>query len=179
MSNFDDEEFWELSPNNSHPNAVAILTDEFYWDCADDNSPFGNDTGADTLADFREWREQHPTANPIEFLNQLLEQWEVTNDFWNVTDSNEAQQLWKEDEFSFRLRDESVIALAFGQLLIEGKVDAEPKRRALLAIERQLLSTMIENWEDFAEERVDRLEKMKAVLEKFDASDKSLNSSTK
>lgn len=162
MSNFDDEdeELGELSPENSHPNAAAILTEEFYWDCGDDNSPFGNDTGADTLEHFREWREEHPAENPIEFLDQLLDE-------WDVTDAAEAQKLRKKDEFSFSLRDEAIIALAFGQLLLEGKVDAEPKRRALLAIERQSLPTIVKFWKEFAEERTERLGKMKIVLEKL------------
>jgi uncharacterized protein YfeS len=166
MSDFDDEE-WELSPDHSHPNAAGLLTDEFYWDEADDNSPFGNDTGADTFGDFREWREEHPAENPIKFLDKLLGEWDVTNDSWDVTDANEVQRLLGQDDFSFRLRDKAIIALAFGQLVIEGKVDAEPKQRALLAIERQSLPTIVEMWEDFADERVERLEKMKVVLEKL------------
>ena len=169
MSNFDeeDDELWVLSPENSHPNAVAILTDEFYWDCGDDNSPFGNDTGADTLEHFREWREKHWMETPITFLDKLLDEWDVTNDFWDVTDAAEAQKLREQDEFSFNLRDEAIIALAFGQLLLAGKVDAEPKRLALLAIERQSLPTIIKFWKEFAEERAERLGKMKSVLEKL------------
>jgi uncharacterized protein YfeS len=62
----------------------------------------------------------------------------VTNDFWDVTDASEAQKLREQDEFSFNLRDEAIIALAFGQLLLAGKVDAEPKRLVLLAIESNL-----------------------------------------
>jgi uncharacterized protein YfeS len=166
MSNFDDEdeEFWVLSPENSHPIAVAILRDEFYWHELDDNSPFGNDTGNDTLKLFRKWRKQHWTETPIAFLDQLLNKWEVTNDYWDVTDADQAQKLIEQDEFSFIERDEIIIALAFGQLLLAGKVDAEPKRRALLAIERQSLPMILKFWED-DEKRTERLEKMKRVLQ--------------
>lgn len=168
MSNFDDddEEFWELSPENSHPNAVAILTDEFYWNELDDNSPFGNDTGNDILKLFQKWREKHWMETPIAFLDQLLDKWEVSNDFWDVTDAAEVENLLAQDEFSFIERDEAIIALAFGQLLLAGKVDAELKRRALLAIERQSLPTIVKFWED-AEERTETLRKMKSVLEKL------------
>ena len=168
MSNFDDndENFWELSPEISHPNAAAILTDEFYWSEGDDNSPFGNDTGNDTLKLFQKWREKHWMETPIAFLNQLLNNWEVTNDFWDVTDAAEVENLLAQDEFSLIERDEVIIALAFGKLLLAGKVDAEPKRRALLAIERQSLPTIVKFWED-AEERTERLRKMKSVLEKL------------
>jgi uncharacterized protein YfeS len=74
--------------------------------------------------------------------------------------------LREKDVFSFIERDEAIIALAFGQLLLAGKVDAEPKRRALLAIERQSLPTVVKFWNEFAEERTERLKKMKSVLEK-------------
>ena len=166
MSDSDDKELWGITLNNCHPKVAELLTDDFYWSQADDNSPLGNDTGADTFLDFREWREEHPTANPIEFLDKLLGEWQATNDFWNVTDAAEVQKLWEQDEFSLTQRDEAIIALVFGQFVLEGKIDAEPKRRALLAIKRQLLPAMVERWEDFADERIERLEKMKTVLEK-------------
>jgi uncharacterized protein YfeS len=170
MSNFDDDddEFWELSPENSHPNAVAILTDEFYWHGSGDNSPFGNGTGNDTLKLFQKWREKHWMETPIAFLDQLLDKWEIINDFWDVTDPAEVEKFIEQDEFSFIVRDEAIIALAFGQLLLAGKVDAELKRRALLAIERQSLPTMIKFlFEDMVEKRIERLRKMKSVLEKL------------
>lgn len=168
MSKFDDadEEFWELSPENSHPNAVAILTDEFYWYESNDNSPFGNGTGNDTLKLFQKWREKHWMETPIAFLDQLLNNWEVTNDFGDVTGAAEVENLLAQDKFSFIERDEVITALAFGQLLLAGKVDAELKRRSLLAIERTSLPTIIKFWDD-AEERTERLRKMKCVLDKL------------
>ena len=168
MSDFDveDEAAWVLSPENSHPNAVAVLTDEFYWHILDDNSPFGNDTGSDTFHHFCEWRQKHWMETPITFLDQLLDKWEVTNDFWDVTDNSEAEKLCDRDEFSFSVRDKIIIALAFGQLVLAGKVDAEIKRRALLAIERQFLPAIVKSWNN-AEERIERLEKMKSILEKL------------
>ena len=33
----------------SHPNFVKSMESEFYYDCTDDFSPFGNDDGADLL----------------------------------------------------------------------------------------------------------------------------------
>lgn len=58
------DEEWELAPENSHPKAQAILTDDFLWDCADENSPLGNDTGADILAFYREAIQVTPDINP-------------------------------------------------------------------------------------------------------------------
>ena len=167
MNDSDNKELWGITPDNCHPKVAELLTDDFYWSQADDNSPLGNDTGADTFLDFREWREEHPTENSIKFLDKLLAEWEVENDFWDVTNDAEVQRLWEKDEFSLTQRDEVIIGLAFGQFVLEGKVDAESKRRALSAIERQSLPSMIERWENFADERIERLGKMKTVLEKL------------
>jgi uncharacterized protein YfeS len=154
----------ELSPEN-YPKAAQILTDEFYWDCTDEFSPFGNDDGADTFTFFREWREEHSRDNPVRFLDEHLEGWQVINGHWDVVDADEAVKLIKENEFSFFTRDNSIIAVAFGQILVDGKVHPEIKRRGLLAIERQLLPE-INNLAGpgHAPERAERFEKMKAVL---------------
>jgi uncharacterized protein YfeS len=161
-----EEEDWELSPENCNPRATSLLTDDFYWDCADDNSPFGNDTGADTLAQYREWRVHNPQSNPILFLDQLLEDWEVSNDHWDVTDPADVKELLEEDQFSFIMRDDAIIGLAFGQLLLEGKVDVEVKRRANTALQRQALPAVLahRNWVDL-HERLQRLGKMAKVIE--------------
>lgn len=162
----DDEVLWELSRENSHPTAARILTEDFYWDCADEDSPFGNDNGADTLAFFRKWRGDHPTADPLGFLNELLERWEAANDHWEVIEPAGVRKLLEEDEFSFSIRDDAIIAVAFGQLVLEGKVASEIKRRALLAIERQSLPAVSEGRRgDYAAERSERLQKMSAALE--------------
>src|SRR5262249_51844043 len=133
----DSDELWELSRESSHPKCASVLTDDFYWDCCDQNSPFGNDTGADTLALFRDWRASHPASDPIMFLDELLAAWEVTNDFWDVAEPTQVRKLLADDRFSFDTRDDAIIALAFAQLVLEGKVTPETKRRGLLAIGRQ------------------------------------------
>ena len=46
---FDDEEIGP-HPLTSHPVFRASFTDDFYYDCADEEAPFGSDEGADTLA---------------------------------------------------------------------------------------------------------------------------------
>lgn len=159
----DDE--WELAPENSHTLAARLLTDEFYWDCTDDNSPFGNDTGADTLAAYRVWRGQNSRSSPDEFLDELLEGWEVANESWDVTDPAEVRRLLEEDEYILNVRDDAVIALAFGQLVLVGEVGRESRRRALLALQRQSLLAVIEQrgWVD-AVARAARLAKMARVL---------------
>lgn len=160
-----DDDEWELAPANAHPKARAALTDDYFWDCTDDNSPFGNDTGADVLAFFREWRPSHARGKPLRFLGQLLRDWEVNDDHWDVTDPAEVGRLVKQDKFSFQTRDEAIIALSFGQILLEGRVDPDVKHRALVALRRQGLPAAVERWPDeHRAERRRRLAAMEAAL---------------
>ena len=161
-----DEEEWELAPENAHPKARAALADDYFWDCTDDNSPFGNDTGADTLAFFREWRRDHPRGKPLRFLSRLLRDWEATDDHWEVTDPAEVGRLAADDRFSFDARDDALIALAFGQVVLEGRVEPEVKVRALTALHRQSLPAALERWPDeYHAERRNRLAAMVAILQ--------------
>lgn len=166
MSGDENEELWELSPETAHPNAAQILTDEFFWDCMDENSPFGNDTGADALKFFREWRAAHTRANPLEFLGKILrEVFEVPDAHWNVVELDQVRALLNDSEYDLSVRDDTVIAVAFGQIVLEGRVETEIKRRALLALQRQSLPAVIEHrgWVSPAA-RIERLERMREVL---------------
>ena len=55
-----------------HPDAREVLDDVFYWDCADDFAPNGNDTGADLLADYQKWRPQHRLTSAEKFFTDLM-----------------------------------------------------------------------------------------------------------
>ena len=159
------DEDWELDPENAHPKARSVLTDEFFWDCTDEDSPFGNDTGADTLDFFREWRQDHPRGNPLRLLRQLLRDWEAADEHWGASDTTEVSRLIQEDRFSFETRDDAIIALAFGQLVLEGRVDAEVKNRALTALRRQGLPSALDRWpSQYQAERQSRLGTMEAIL---------------
>jgi uncharacterized protein YfeS len=166
MSRDEDGDAWELSPDAAHPYAARLLTDEFFWDCVDENTPFGNDTGADALEFFREWREEHPRANALEFLGRILgEVFEVPDAHWNTVEPVQVQALLDESEYDVCVRDDALIAVAFGQIVLEGQADAEIKRRALLALQRQALPVLIKHrgWVD-PQERIERLRRMREVL---------------
>ncbi|HEY0098594.1 MAG TPA: hypothetical protein VGB76_06535 [Pyrinomonadaceae bacterium] len=166
MSRDEDEDFEELSRDRSHPRAAQLLTDEFFWDCVDENTPFGNDTGADALAFFREWRRAHPHTNAPEFLAEILgEVSEVPDAHRDAVEPERVQELLAESEYDVSVLDDTVIAVAFGQIVLEGRVDAEIKRRALLALQRQASPAVIRHrgWVSSAE-RIERLERMREVL---------------
>lgn len=156
---------WEPGPESAHPRARELIGEDFFGDVGDDNSPFGNDTGSDTPAHLRRWRAEHQREPVSVFLQELLESWEVEDDHWSVESPEEVAQLIEEDEMSFTTRDEALIAVALGQLVLEGKVDADIRQRALVALRRQALEPALALWPDgHAGQRRERLSAMETVL---------------
>lgn len=158
---------WELKRENGHSLAKELLKDDFFWSIADENSPLGNDDGADTLHSYQVWLKGNPTINRNVFLNKLLAGWEVKNDKWDLLSDRKIKNEMVKDEFSFFTRDNVVIALAFSQIVLEGKIDSEIKQKALWALERQQNNAVLDNWRNFKEERLERLNKMKKAIENF------------
>lgn len=162
----DDIDEWELSPENAHPLASNKLTQNFFWDIGDDNSPLGNDTGADILSFFREWREENEYRPVKEFLRQILLGWDVENSNWDLLDDAKIEKELKRDHYSLLTRDDSIIGLAFSQIVLEGKLDEDIKQMALSATQRQMKDIIIKfrGW-DNADERKQRLVEMQKVLQ--------------
>ncbi|KYF71841.1 hypothetical protein BE17_18425 [Sorangium cellulosum] len=154
----------DLSPDDCHPRAAAALTDPFFWSLTDETAPFGNETAHETLTAFRDFRDEHPKGSPLELLDALLARWEVENAHWNAVEAAEVQALGEEDEYSLLTRDEALLALAFGQIVTEGRLDPEVRRRALLALARQALPALLSAFEGRALERALRIDRMRAVL---------------
>lgn len=153
MESLDDD--WELTPDTAHPNARRLLKDDFYWDVTDENSPFGNDTGADTLAFYRAWIEE--SDDDEDFLHQLFEEWDVD---WEAAQANPDGAL---DSFTY---DDAVIAVAFAQLVLEGNTSRDIAALASRALRRQALPEVIElrGWVDPAE-RNERCARMLQVVQ--------------
>lgn len=165
-----DDGDWELSPENAHPKAVKSLKEEFFWDICDDAAPFGTDTGCDTLMFYRDWHQENPTPNPNTFLAELLQGWKVVNDCWDLLSKVEIMNEFEKDHYSLITRDRVIIALAFAQIVLDGKCDKTIKQKALWAIERQQSEVLLKEIfdEDFHEESKNRLMLMGKVLRDFD-----------
>jgi uncharacterized protein YfeS len=140
---FDDREGDALSRETTHPNFVQALTEQFYYDCTDEFSPFGNDEGADTLYALEDWyRENGRLDKPMLFLKELIEDnFGVDMSHIGLEDKDEIISINQNEEFLFDILDRSVIATSFGQYKIEGRIDIELRRLGLLAIRRQTLLT--------------------------------------
>ena len=149
MESPDDD--WELSPEVAHPNARRLLEDEFFWDICDEDSPFGNDTGADTLEFYRAWIEE--SDDDEDFLHQLFDEWEVDWERAASIPDEELKDALEDEQFNILTYDDVVIALAFAQLVLEGSTSRDVAALATRSLNRQSRAEVIafRGWTDPAE----------------------------
>lgn len=156
----------DLTREDAHPRAREALTDAFFWDASDPCGPFGGDVGLDVLDALRDHRLEDPRGDLLSLLGELLAMWEVPNDHWDVVEEAAVQEIGADDELGLLLRDEAILALAFGQIIVEGRVDPEIRRRAMLALHRQALPALIHGFGDRGRVRAERVARMREVLSK-------------
>ncbi|MRG47650.1 MolR family transcriptional regulator [Chitinophaga sp. SYP-B3965] len=140
---FDDPEGAGPARETSHPAFVRIIKEDFYYDCMDEFSPFGNDDGADTLFNLQDWYEEHGNLqDPEKFLKDLIEgALGMDTQHLRLTDRNQIIKIHGNEVFLFNTIDNVIIATAFGQYKIEGRLDASLRELAQIALERQKVIT--------------------------------------
>lgn len=138
---FDDEEIG-LAESTSHPQFNALVKDSFYYDLSDDFSPFGNDTGAETLLELSEWIQENESDEGIlEWMYDYIDSFGFKYESKGVADLESIEdinQIHREDEFMIKCMDEAIIATGFGQLKIVGAIDENLKAITRMAILRQI-----------------------------------------
>lgn len=142
---------WEklgIDWDDFHPRAREILDDPFYWDCTNDFSPNGNDTGADLLENYRDWLKKHRGGQPLRFLERLAKQ-------WSDADLGDMEA---------DTRDEACVGLAFADLKLRGMCDPDSKQFALEAIERQRDQAKADATWAHRDERLKALELLESKL---------------
>jgi uncharacterized protein YfeS len=114
----------------------------------DEYGPVGSDTGADILAQYRDWRKRRRKRET--FLPQLLRGWELRDEWWDELDEDRVREQLKQDHFQRLVGDDTVIAFAFAQLIVDGAITATDRQRAMWAVERQALPCVLEfrGWSD-------------------------------
>lgn len=159
---------WIFSKKTAHPAAIAAFNEDWYWDEADDLSPFGNDGGNDALKLFQEWRRDHRDAEPTDFLRELENVW--GRQFTHLQSDNEEDlpKISRENPYYSNI-DESIVGVAFGQVLLEGKLSPRLKELGIKAIQRTEAPFTMKNVpeEDARIEFKRRLAHMKTVLNNF------------
>lgn len=155
---------FDLDREDAHPAAREALTDAFFWDARDPCGPFGDETGREVLAALQELRDEDPRASGLALLGELLARWEVADTAWDVVDEAEVEAIGAEDESGLLLRDEAIVALAFAELIVDGRLEPEVRRRAILALGRQALPALIHGFGERGKQREAHVARMREVL---------------
>jgi uncharacterized protein YfeS len=67
---------FEFTFKSAHPNARALMKEEFYWSPIEETAPFGNDDGADASYGFVPWRTANKTESCLHYLEGLIQSWQ-------------------------------------------------------------------------------------------------------
>ena len=134
-----DDEETGLARETSHPNFVEHFSEDFYYDCTDDEAPFGNDNGADTLYELEDLFKSGEYEGKILLLPKR-----IVSDIWDFHylkpdnfSKKKIEELIEKDEYSLIATDQVIIAVALGEIKITGKIEPELKELALNAMKRQ------------------------------------------
>ena len=159
---------WEPNYEHAHPKAKALMTDEFLWSPVEPSSPFGSDDGADAVWRFYEWRKGNRNKRASEFIPFLLTEWNYKTYDYTHIDTVAIKEFIESGNLGDRLYmgiDDAIIATGFGQLIIEGKIDADLKSLTLVALNRQLLPISLSLvGEDFRNTRENQLQRMINII---------------
>ena len=138
---FDDREGDGPSRETSHPMFTAHFTDDLYYDCVDEEAPFGSDAGSDLLASLEdEYRNNGASRNILEWLFAEFDGYGfkfASSEVASMTAPEELAAVDAEDEFIIDELDSSIIAAAFGQVKISGLLTNDLNELAQIALQRR------------------------------------------
>ena len=170
---FDDEECG-LHILTSHINFRKYFTDEFYYDCGDEEAPFGSDEGNDALYELQEAIQKKKKINFFDFPKVIIEKiWEMDYLSPDVEKTDEELKEQAKTKYNGLLgdqiilqSDQVILAVTFGQAKITGKIDSALLELALKSLTRMdRLNRLIWNWDK--EESTYYIETMRKDLIKF------------
>lgn len=146
---FDDEDY-NLSKLTSHPNFVKNFTDEFYYDCVEEEAPFGSDEGSDALTELQEAVRKKTSLDFSLFPKHIIERlWDMKYIEVDSLNESEIKKALESDlKYDLSQSDMVTYAIAFGQIKITGTVNPDLKERAIKAIKRIILVAKLEGYSD-------------------------------
>ncbi len=118
-----------------HPQSKDLLNNDIFWNSTDEFTPVGNDTGADLLYLYRQWRVDNPANNRSRFFDRILSQWELSP--LNEIPHDEIAARLQKSHYEMLTWDDTVIAWAVAQLACDGTLDVNINKLASIAIDRQ------------------------------------------
>lgn len=66
---------FEFSLKTAHPNAQALMKEDFFWSPIDESAPFGSDGGSDAAYGYYQWKKTHAGLSPLTYLKFLISSW--------------------------------------------------------------------------------------------------------
>ena len=170
---FDDEDCG-LNPLTSHPVFRKYFLDNFYYDCGDEEAPFGSDEGNDALYELQEAIQKKKKINFFDFPRIIIEKiWEMDYLTPDLEKTDEELKLQAKLSFNGLLgeqiilqSDQVILAVTFGQAKITGRIDKNLLELALKSLNRiDKLNRLIWNWDK--KEPTYYIETMKKDLQKY------------
>lgn len=151
---FDTDEYG-LHPLTSHPIFRQFFSDALYYDCADEEAPFGSDEGNDTLHILEEMVRKRPKMHFADFPKWLIEkEWELTY-FPHASAQTDAALQAQAAQTYHNLSgaqmllqtDQVILSTAFGQIKIMGKLDSALQALAFQSLVRmERMYRLFWNW---------------------------------
>jgi len=147
---------------------------EFYYDCGDEEAPFGSDEGNDALYELQEAIQKKKKINFFDFPKVIIEKiWEMNYLSPDVEKTDEELKEQAKTKYNGLLgdqiilqSDQVILAVTFGQAKITGKIDSDLLELALKSLTRiDRLNRLIWNWDK--EEATYYIETMRKDLIKF------------
>jgi uncharacterized protein YfeS len=166
---FDDSEEG-ITRDTSHPVFIESATEDFYYSEGDDFSPFGNDTGNDTLRFLEEWyQERRASEKAATFFRKMIDEWGFGTEYLLITDPAHFGSINLDERHFTDTVDQAIIAIAFGQFKIAGKTDKAIIGLAANAFKRQRYlaekaKSRVTNPWNLADEYLERLSAMEHTL---------------
>lgn len=152
---FDDEEYG-LNPLTSHPTFRKYFSDNIYYDCGDEEAPFGSDEGHDAFYELKETLQKKKKIDFFDFPRMIIEEvWEMDYLLPNPEQTDEELKAQAKLNYSGLLgeqiilqTDQVILAVTFGQAKITGRIDKNLLELALKSLNRiDKLNRLVWNWD--------------------------------
>ena len=86
---------FEFSPQTAHPNAQALMKEDFFWSPVDDAGPFGSDGGSDAAYGYYHWQKTHAGLSPLTYLKSLTSSWKYPEIAWDEMDTAKIEKYMR------------------------------------------------------------------------------------
>lgn len=152
-----DSEIYGPHPKTSHPRFAEHFIDELYYDCTNEDSPFGSDEGSDALSFIASMIRKKPDLDFSDIPRKLVEEyWGMEYIPVGTPDAGQINELASANETDMTQSDRVTYATAFAQIKITGSISPDLRERGVKAIQRFAL-TIGEDLTDVQSRMIDDL----------------------